>query len=84
MIHPIQICPADNLKSIDLELFNTVYAILPMPIDIKNSKNKFEDIPNDKVFVITMKDHLALQKLELTTYNITGILLTKGTYINLN
>jgi len=55
-----------------------------MPIDIKNSKNKSEDIPNDKVFVITMKDHLALQKLELTTYDITGILLTKGTYINLN
>ena len=84
MIHPIQICPADNLKSVDSTLFNTVYAILPMVIDIKNSKYKFEDIPNDKVFVITMKEHIAIQNLELTTYDITGILLTKGTYINLN
>ena len=82
---PVQICPITELKKIDKELFNTVYAIMPGEVNIiPKSKNNTNYTPTDRVFIITMKEAIALHKLQLTTYDIVGIFIKPEAIINLN
>ena len=83
MISPVQICPIDGISNENKKLLSIVYQVMPEEIQISNTKINKEYL-KDKVFLISMKEYIAIQKLEIDNYDITGMLIDKNFIINLN
>ena len=83
MISPVQICPINVILNENRKLLSIVYQVMPEEIQISNTKINKESL-KDKVFLISMKEYIAIQKLEIDNYDITGMLIDKNFIINLN